>query len=334
LALVIGATVISGAGTALQRDHQAQAQHELRETLRPAQRAVESLSRAYVDQESGQRGFLLTGDREFLQPYEDGHRRAETLEAELTRLPVSAENARLRDAVFAAAEKWRTEVAEPETALRRAGPIDAKTLLASTREGKRLFDDLRSKIDVLSASLTALVAVQLKRFDNAQRDADRASVATAVLVLFATALGLAALYFLLTRPLRRLVTDVEAVAAGDYEKAIEPAGPREVASIATAAEQMRAAMVRNSAELVAAQERLSVATERDRLAAGLQQGTTARVSMLAVQLTGLASRHPRAGAELMALVDETDLVLRDLRVMIYTAARPSVEGEPLAPVPR
>lgn len=137
------------------------------------------------------------------------------------------------------------------------------------------------------------------------------------MLLAAALAAAAALRLLLTAPLRRLVRQVSAVATGDHTTPIEPVGPREVASIAHAAEQMRAGLLRNSAELVAAQDQLSVAVERDRLVLDLQQGTTTQLSLLAVNLSGLAARHPTARAELLAQVGETDRVLRSLRQSIF-----------------
>ena len=90
------------------------------------------------------------------------------------------------------------------------------------------------------------------------------------MVLLAAALALASLRYLLARPLRRLVRQMSAVADGEYRTPIDAAGTREVASIARAAEQMRAGLVRYSEDVVAAQDQLSITFERDRLAAELQ----------------------------------------------------------------
>jgi methyl-accepting chemotaxis protein len=181
---------------------------------------------------------------------------------------------------------------------------------------------LRARIGTLSDSLTGRAAIQLDRYDSAQTYADRAAIATAMLMLLSAFLAFAALRLFLARPLRRLVREVGAVAGGDYNSPIEPAGPREVASIAVAAEQLRVGMLRHSSELVAAQERLSAAAERDRLVADLQQGATARLSLLGIQLSSLATRHPSAQADLLPLVGETDQVMRSLRDAIFAVNPP------------
>ena len=92
--------------------------------LLPAQDDVAALGRAYVDQETGQRGFLLTASNTFLDPYNEGKADADRLVAGLrNNLAGDAEATQLLAAVVAAGEDWTTQAAEPQIAARLAGPL-------------------------------------------------------------------------------------------------------------------------------------------------------------------------------------------------------------------
>ena len=70
------------------------------------------LRAAYLDQEAGQRGYVITGNETFLEPYERGQVQAEALIAQLRALDGSATMP--LDDVERAVVIWRTEAAQPE----------------------------------------------------------------------------------------------------------------------------------------------------------------------------------------------------------------------------
>jgi hypothetical protein len=114
--------------------------------------AADRLARAYVDEETGQRGYLLTGDPAFLQPYRAGRADAVTLEAELKTRLAGDQLARQPLAEVVEAEyTWRTDAAEPEIAARGQDALPSSELLATARNGKRLFDALRVQLELLQA---------------------------------------------------------------------------------------------------------------------------------------------------------------------------------------
>jgi CHASE3 domain sensor protein len=75
--------VVSTAFSVLGRAIVARAMDQLSDHMLPAQEQVAALSKAYVDQETGQRGFMLTADQAFLEPYAAGKTGADRLVAEL-----------------------------------------------------------------------------------------------------------------------------------------------------------------------------------------------------------------------------------------------------------
>jgi signal transduction histidine kinase len=120
------------------------------------------ITRLMVDQESGLRGYVLSGDERFLAPYEVGRQSLEPLwtqaEQEANRVGGAAPG--LVSALRAAADQWRSETAEPEIGLTRAGRREEAAALEATGRGKEQFDHFRQYSDALIEHVEDLRAVQ------------------------------------------------------------------------------------------------------------------------------------------------------------------------------
>ncbi|GAA2156606.1 hypothetical protein GCM10009844_44980 [Nocardioides koreensis] len=289
----------------------------LNDHLRPAQTAAQRLLTAYVDEETGQRGFVLTGKDSFLEPYRVGVRRAAKLEAQLADLLRGRRGAlTLLADVKAAAVAWRTNV-EAEVATVRARGPEAVRNEARQRKDKVVFDALRERLDALQVEMEKLVGDEVARLGAAQRNVELAMMVAVALALLALAATVTLLHFSLTRPLGRLMGQLEAVSSGEYDRRIDASGPEEVRLMAEAAEKMRMSVVDRSAELVAAQHELSVHTERQRVAADLHDTTIQRLFGLGLKLSALASQRAELAGTLNSLIDEADGIIRELRQMIF-----------------
>src|SRR3954468_14681940 len=105
--IITGVFVISMSIFLAARFTVAHAVGDLSSKALPAQDDVAALSRAYVDQETGQRGFLLTAGNSFLDPYHEGQVEADRLVAALrVNLADDAQGTQLLTAVVAAGEEW------------------------------------------------------------------------------------------------------------------------------------------------------------------------------------------------------------------------------------
>jgi len=108
-------------------------------------RQANVVSRLAVDQESGMRGFLITGDEAFLTPYTISHAKSAAAMASLTALvgdnPMQVE--RLRQ-VGALQVQWGSYAVEA-IALRRSGGDIVK--LATSGRGKLITDEIREIFD-------------------------------------------------------------------------------------------------------------------------------------------------------------------------------------------
>jgi CheY-like chemotaxis protein len=238
--MITGVFVISMSIFLAARFTVAHAVGELSSKALPAQDDVAALSRAYVDQETGQRGFLLTASNSFLDPYHQGQAEADRLVAALrVNLAGDADGTQLLTAVVAAADDWTSQAAEPQITARLAGPLAPDQLQTMTQTGKRLFDELRTQLSALQARAGQLIDAQLERVNSAQLIANIAQGIGSALMLAVVCATVWLSRRLLTRPVTSVLEDVTAVANGAYDRPIRRMGPREIAVLADAAETMR-----------------------------------------------------------------------------------------------
>jgi signal transduction histidine kinase len=289
------------------------AQQQVRDRLRKAQLAAGELTNSFLDQETGQRGFLLTGRAHFLEPYEAGRPRSVQLQHDLsTLLKGDRESMAALADVREASSAWQ-RLAAAGIVERSAGPLPRNRLLSVQAIGKARFDELRRDLTHVENRAALLTRGELDRVQRAQQTADRAA---AGVLVFALAIGCTSLWLLrrrFTEPLRQLVDDLGSVADGARDRRIASDGPIELVAIAEAAEQMRS-------NLLLAGQQLSAATERDRLAADLHDLTIQRVFALGMSLSSAAARYPVAASDLDTLVDESDDIIRELRRVIFDLA--------------
>ncbi|MCA2214204.1 sensor histidine kinase [Jidongwangia harbinensis] len=246
--------------------------NRLSDRISPAATAVVTLRGALVDQETGVRGYLLSGDRDFLQPYRDGQA-AEAASRERIRslLPdVPAVQAQL-GAVQAQAERWRSAVAEPMVAARDRQPAPPDTAALLSR-GKADFDRIRSDLVTLESTIGA--ARTAARADLAGARQLRDGIFLAIFVVFVA--GLAAVAVLLRlavlRPLGRLRVAARQVAGGDFGQHLPRNGPRDLVDLADDMDEMRRQISDALTRSISAGEQLrQQAVELQRSNADLEQ---------------------------------------------------------------
>lgn len=201
---------------------------------------VERLRAAYSDQQTGQRGFVISGDERFLEPYADGLIRARVEQAELER------DLRHDPTLFAAlqdvtdaAERWRTEDAEPAIAtIRQGGTLtEAANVIAKVH-----FDQLREAIGALASSIER-ATTQISREAETDR---RWALAGLIFAIVATVgVGLAGALLIqrwVVRPVEALTRGVGAAATRDEDMAIPAIGAQELRQVGSAVQGMQQAL--------------------------------------------------------------------------------------------
>jgi signal transduction histidine kinase len=191
--------------------------------------------------ENGQRGFVITGDETFLQPYARGQVALEQHLRELEARSVSAQQRANIARVRALTQGWNVQSARPEIAARR-GSLEQAAALVSGGSGKRTLDGVRNVLGVMRANENARLRAAV---DASTATLNQVRLLTlAGLLLSAALLVLAALRTArtLSRSAEQLTAGARAIAAGEYGAALAPTPLRELNVLGRQFQQMGGAV--------------------------------------------------------------------------------------------
>jgi signal transduction histidine kinase len=208
--------------------------------------ALQAAMDAMVEQETGVRGYLITAEEKFLEPY---HRGGNGYTAAIHKIKTltaddPAPQSRI-DELDKLARKWRSEIAEREIALMATPETreDARALEGS-EAGKTAMDLIRAKVDEIDGVERDLLA---KRDVVRKQAFATAYVATiiggAASLIIATLMGV-----LLTRgiavPITRMTSAMTTLAKGDSAVEVPEVGRRdEIGAMATAVQIFKDNMI-------------------------------------------------------------------------------------------
>ncbi|WP_245734146.1 sensor histidine kinase [Lentzea jiangxiensis] len=213
------------------------ARSRLLDVVGPAVVSSQQLGADLVDQENGVRGYRLSGQADFLKPYENGLDRQTAARATVMVLnsPEVTEHVAAVDTALAA---WRSDYADPAIAAVRAGsPVPEEAL------GKQRFDAVRTALSTLQAELAVQRADGRAALnDSATRMAVTCIVALAVL-LVAVLACVAAMLVHVVGPLSRLRQQVGLVAGGEFSRTVTATGPQELRALGRDVDTMRTRIV-------------------------------------------------------------------------------------------
>ncbi len=244
----------------------------LLDQVEPALRAALTLESALVNQETGVRGYALTGQPRFLEPYRGGlesevRAYARLNASERTIGPALAADV---ETVRARAQIWKASFVAPTLAHGRRA--ESESIAADVR-GKHLFDDVRSGLSRLQSALLHRESSTRAQLDSAASDLNFLLALAAALIVG----GIVGAGFLLrrtiTQPLERLGSEAHRVAAGEFATPLAIAeGPREITEVGVEIDAMRERIVEELASVEAAHAQLEAqAGELQRSNAELEQ---------------------------------------------------------------
>ncbi|MGC2004859.1 sensor histidine kinase [Trebonia sp.] len=267
---VFSVVAMAAGGLALGRLDQQRGRVE--NIIDPAALDAQALDSALLNQETGLRGYALSGQQDFLAPYTEGLAAEEstitTLRTLVTALP--APSAANLETVIQQAHTWRIRYAEPliKQVAASGKPVVSPDILA----GKAYFDALRARLAAFQADVSAARAQTLHELNDASDTLQVvliviAVVLAAIVVLLAVALRRSAI-----RPLYRLAASARRVADGDFGHEVVASGPREVDQLAADVNRMRERILAELTALHEANEALTAhATDLQRSNAELEQ---------------------------------------------------------------
>jgi signal transduction histidine kinase len=247
LAVTIGLVLVLavvGIGLALGANGQlTHNRHLLLDQVGPARRTALSLENALVNEETGVRGFALTSEASFLEPYDSGLRAERRAYQELEALgrvvgaPIPGDVARVRSS----ADAWRGGYVAPT--LIEPHSSKAQAIMAD-RAGKRLFDGVRSSLATLERELDIKDADARDRLEDAAGSLQTLLIVAAVLILGGVLAAGLLLRGAVTRPLARLGREARRVAGGEFSTPLTIAGgPREITEVGDEIDAMRQRIV-------------------------------------------------------------------------------------------
>ncbi len=220
--------------------------HDTREQQHAEQAVVAAvrLEKLILDLETGMRGYVITGDTLFLQPYESARRLLPAQSTRLTSLapgPWSAELDRL----------WRAYLIEYAIPLIREvarAPRGARATVA-TGEGKRRVDRMRSLIDPFVERENVVAARDQKRVEQSEHSGVFLGAIGSAFRLLALAAIIVYLLRWVVAPIRRISAATERVAAGEPDVAVPEGGPGEIGQLARSFNEMSHALTAHQANL-------------------------------------------------------------------------------------
>jgi PAS domain S-box-containing protein len=207
-----------------------------------------ALERRVLDLETGLRGYLITDETRFLQPYRAARteypKLASQLEALTAGTPEHAEALAIHEAIDEYVREWIQPLLRDGAAnLSRARKVVA------TGGGKRRVDAIRRRFAGLSTAETAIADTRTRHSDFIGSIAlavgiGGAAVSALLILLFATGLRLA-----VVRPIRRLAVGVEELSGGDLSRRVDEGGTAEIGQLTRGFNVMASSLEEQQTEL-------------------------------------------------------------------------------------
>ena len=238
VALLLAALGVLAAVTATNSNHHIQT---ILTKTGPMRAAGESLNTAVVDQETGIRGYAISGQQADLQPYTAGVAAEQRLIEQIDDLLEGGDDDRIRTAltdVRRQSDAWRAAVATPVIdAVQADGPEAGQVLIEAATTAR--FDALRAAIGDLQQQILVVREASARAAENTGNTLVAIEIAAAAIIVLAGAALVLLLDRLVTRPVVELATQVREVAGGDYDRKLTSTGSPELRTLAQDVDGMR-----------------------------------------------------------------------------------------------
>jgi signal transduction histidine kinase len=229
LAIVTGAIALTDLSAARSR---------VVDRLDPASYQASQLYAALLNQETGVRGYAISAQRTFLEPYALGlageKHSLQRLHLVLAGLPGAQRDVAR---VLGRVSDWRAGYAIPT--IDRVQATGKPFLSPDIAQGKADFDSLRVTLTALQNSIAGQRHQALAGLSRAATTLDVACISIAVGLLLVVILLTLGVRNAAIRPLSRLAADARQIADGDFDHDLSQSGPREVRDLGADVNRMR-----------------------------------------------------------------------------------------------
>ncbi|TJZ73370.1 methyl-accepting chemotaxis protein [Chitiniphilus eburneus] len=259
---------------------------------------VDDMLAGMINMETGQRGFLLSGQDDFLGPYNSGHQAFDEALTKITEL--TKDNATQQERLKKLAtlmEDWIGNVVTPEIALRRdvaAGTRSMDEVVAVVRQanGKSRMDAMRQVLSEISDAESSLLGARAAEA-NAARQSNVVTMIIASILCAVIGVGIAVgISSSLARRLKEAGDMAARASHGDFSRDVAAGAQDEIGRLLSALNQMQQKLremlhhVKQSAEdLLGGAERISQASDQVSVGAREQSSAAAAMAAAVEQLT-------------------------------------------------
>ena len=220
--------------------------HDTREQQHAQQAVVAAIrfEKLVLDLETGTRGYVITAERQFLQPYEAARRALPGDSATLMSLAPGSFSTELD-------RMWRSYLAEYAIPLinQAAHSRAAARAKVATGEGTRRTDLMRGLIDPFVQRENAVAVRDQQRVEKSEHSGVVLGVIGSAVRLLALAAIIAYLLRWVVAPIRRIAAATQRVAAGEPDVAVPEGGAGEVGDLARSFNEMSRALTQQQASL-------------------------------------------------------------------------------------
>jgi signal transduction histidine kinase len=259
--------------------------------------AANQVERLVVDLETGERGFVLTGEESFLQPWTAAQAALPETTRQLLQLTrVPSQHARA-EGIAAAIDSYLHDYSLPLVDAARRGDASVSSV-ATAQAGRQRVDALRAQFDELRTAERDLATSRQNRAESTTRRAIIVAVAglagSVLLILFVAGYLTRAIVL----PVRRAAAMAGRLASGDLSVRMPETGVAEIGQLERSFNTMARSLEAGRADLTASRARLVAAGDeaRRRIERDLHDGTQQRLVSLGLELRAAEAMVP-AGAD-------------------------------------
>ena len=197
-----------------------------------------------INMETGMRGFLVTGDEKFLEPYKNGKQDFDLIMPEIKKkVSHNPSQVATLEEIDTLSRQWRQEIADTMIQKRQeVNNVPAKfndlVSLVRKAKGKILMDEIREKIKAFDKIERELLAVR-------KNESLSAGTRTYLIIVLGTGLSIVLGFFStfyiarkISDPLKKLVRIFQEMSKGDLEKEVSVVGADEIGKLGQAFNEM------------------------------------------------------------------------------------------------